>query len=176
VSAWCRHVEPDATGVRQYAKRVSRERRLQSLSKSGRTVADVTDIRFSSHARFAATLRCQWLRGLCMLSALLCFFGCGEFLFKRNPDLELIRQADTGTLSPAWSPDGTTLYFVLVSSGTRSGELRAMRSDGSGERLLFGGDCFCVSPFRTARNWRSLLRSKAATSQERCSCWTRRAR
>lgn len=94
-----------------------------------------------------AARRCFPLRLLAMMAALLLLCECRDLFFRRNADLRLVRQAQTGhILSPVWARDGTTLFFLFAQWDAGGGELRRVSSDGSGERLLLEGEYVSVSP------------------------------
>jgi Tol biopolymer transport system component len=96
--------------------------------------------RLKARLCFSATLGSMPL-GLLMLVTVLTLNGCGELFFRRNPDLKLFRQDSSGAaFDPVWTPGGGSLRFLLAERfAGEGGQLRAIRPDGSDERLVRDG-------------------------------------
>ncbi len=97
---------------------------------------------------FGIFLRGPWW--LLLLLSSLALAGCGELFFRRNPGLSLLDPGMSGeAANPTWTPDGRTLYFTAADYSIEGGgQLRAIRSDGTGGRLVLDGkygSC-CISP------------------------------
>jgi hypothetical protein len=87
--------------------------------------------------------------GSLLLVAVLILSGCTP-PFRRNPNLTLLRQRTSSSVyCPVWSPDGQLIYFLLQThSGYDEAQLRVIRPDGLGERLVLDGGfgSMCISP------------------------------